>query len=76
MAKKFNFEEGIARLEEIVNLLSHGDAPLDKSLELFEEGTNLIKKCSTALDNAEQKVTMLLKDSGAGDEVPFAEDEI
>ena len=56
MAKKFVFEEALTRLEEIVDQLSKGDAPLDKSLELFEEGTALIKKCGQALDKAEQKV--------------------
>ena len=55
------FEQAIARLDEIVKLLEHGDAPLDLSLKLFEEGTELVKKCNLALDQAEQKVTILTK---------------
>lgn len=74
MAKKFVFEESVARLEEIVELLSRGDAPLDKSLELFEEGTALIKKCGEALDKAEQKVTLLVKSAEGPEEVPFEEE--
>ena len=75
MAKKFVFEEAVKRLEEIVGLLSTGDASLDKSLELFEEGTALIKKCGAALDNAEQKVTLLTKSAEGPQEVPFDEED-
>ena len=60
MPKKFVFEDAMKRLEEIVSLLEKGDAPLDQSLELFEEGTALIKKCGSALDKAEQKVSLLV----------------
>ena len=57
--KKKTFEEAMARLDEIVGLLERGDAPLEESLKLFEEGTGLMKQCSTLLDKAEQKVTKL-----------------
>ena len=57
--KKLTFEGAMARLEEIVSLLEKGDAPLEDSLALFEEGTGLMKKCSTLLDKAEQKVLLL-----------------
>ncbi len=75
MAKKFVFEEALTRLEEIVDQLSKGDAPLDKSLELFEEGTALIKKCGQALDKAEQKVELLVKALNVPEKVPFEEVE-
>ncbi|MDR2591165.1 MAG: exodeoxyribonuclease VII small subunit [Oscillospiraceae bacterium] len=57
--KEMSFEEAAARVEEIVKTLERGDAPLDKSLELFEEGAKLIKTCSKMLDEAEQKVMQL-----------------
>ena len=63
MEEKITFETAIGRLDEVVKLLEAGDAPLDKSLALFEEGTSLIKECSRLLDEAEQKVVMLTKDS-------------
>ena len=75
MAKKFVFEEALTRLEEIVDQLSKGDAPLDKSLELVEEGTALIKKCGQALDQAEQKVELLVKALDVPEKVPFEEGE-
>ena len=59
---ELTFEKAMARLDEVVKLLEAGDAPLDQSLALFEEGTALIKSCSGMLDAAEQKVVMLTKD--------------
>lgn len=64
MADKFIFETAMKRIEEIVRLLEQGDAPLEQSLSLFEEGTGLIKKCSGALDKAEQKVNLLVREKG------------
>ncbi|MGN1409443.1 MAG: exodeoxyribonuclease VII small subunit [Eubacteriales bacterium] len=57
--QEMTFETAIARLEEIVRMLESGNAPLDKSLAMFEEGVSLVKLCNSRLDNAEQKVKML-----------------
>ena len=75
MSKKFVFEEAMGRMEEIISLLEKGDAPLDQSLALFEEGTSLIKKCGSALDKAEQKVTMLVRTEDGPAETLFEEEE-
>ncbi|WP_458862013.1 exodeoxyribonuclease VII small subunit [Acidaminobacterium chupaoyuni] len=75
MSEKFVFETAMKRIEEIVRLLERGDAPLDQSLALFEEGTGLIKKCSAALDHAEQKVTLLMKTPDGPAETAFDEKE-
>ena len=70
--KQLTFEQAMARLEEIVKQLEQGDAPLEDALALFEEGTKLMKQCSTKLDRAEQKVTKLLAGpDGAPVEQPF-----
>ena len=70
--KKLQFEQAMARLEEIVNALERGDAPLEESLGLFEEGAKLMKQCSDLLDKAEQKVTKLtVTADGELTEVPF-----
>lgn len=60
--KELSFEEALAKLEEIVALLDSGNAPLDKSLALFEEGAGLVKLCSAKLDNVEQRVKILVAD--------------
>ena len=71
MSEEFVFESAMKRIEEIVRLLEQGDAPLDQSLALFEEGTGLIKKCSAALDQAEQKVEMLVRTPEGPETEPF-----
>ncbi len=62
MAEK-NFEESMKRLEDIVQDLENGDLSLEGSLERFEEGMSLVSFCSKKLEEAEQKVTMLVKES-------------
>ena len=42
-AKKESLEQSMARLEEFVGLLERGEAPLEESLTLFEEGTRLMR---------------------------------
>lgn len=74
--KNLSFEQAMERLEEIVRVMEKGDAPLDASLQLFEEGTALIGLCTGLLDGAEQKVLRLKKGAdGAPMELPFEESE-
>ena len=58
------FEQAVARIDEIVSSLEKGDAELNKSLAMFEEGVGLIESCGKMLDNAEQKVVSLQKSVG------------
>ena len=51
-----SFEEQFKRLEEIVELLDSGDAPLEELLQIFEEGMQLAKSLREFLNKAEQKV--------------------
>ena len=67
-----SFEQSMERLDAIVKQLEKGEAPLDESLALFEEGTALIASCGKMLDIAEQKVVMLKKgENGQPTEEPF-----
>ncbi len=59
MAKK-SFEDNITRLEEIVRKLEKGDAPLEESLKLFQEGTELVAGCGKLLDEAELTVKKIV----------------
>ena len=65
---EMSFEEALARLEVIVKGLDGGDVPLDKSLELFEEGVSLVKLCNTKLENVERKIKIV----NGGQECDFA----
>ncbi len=67
-----SFEENIKQLEGIVNRLESGEVSLDEMLELFEEGIRRTKECTSQLKNAEQKITVLMKNSdGEICEAPF-----
>lgn len=71
---ELNFEEAMARLEQIVRALEGGNVPLDESLTLYEEGVKLVKLCSSRLENAEKRIKILV-DGGNGTliEQDFAE---
>lgn len=55
------FEASLTRLEEIVRKMESGDLPLEEALNLFEEGTSLVKSAGKLLDEAELKVVKLMK---------------
>ena len=73
--KKLDFEASMLRLEEIVNLLERGEAPLEQAMKLFEEGAALLRDCTARLDEAEQKVSILTAgENGAPVRRPFDEE--
>lgn len=57
-----NFETSLTSLEKIVRELERGDLPLEKSLELFEEGVKLSRECQERLSEAERRIEVLLRD--------------
>lgn len=61
MKTEKKFEEMIEDLEKISQELETGELTLDQSMEKFEEGMQLSKKCSEILENAEKKITILIK---------------
>jgi exodeoxyribonuclease VII small subunit len=65
------FEDCLQRLEKIVHELEKGEAPLEKSLTLFEEGMQLSAACRKELEEAEGKVEILLKQNGKLQAEPF-----
>jgi len=65
------FEDSIEQLEKIVALLQSGDLPLDKALELFEQGVHLSRQCQSQLEAAERKVDVLLREKGELKTAPF-----
>ena len=58
--KKLDFAKEIERLDEIVNEVSSKALPLEESLKLYEEGTKIIKKLETALQEASEKVEQIV----------------
>lgn len=67
MSKKkpaLSFEDALQELEQLVSRLEQGDISLEESLQAFERGVNLTRTCQTALQEAEQKVQILLEKNG------------
>ena len=73
--KEMDFESALDKLEEIVELLESGDVPLEKSLELFQEGVGLVKLCNKKLEKVESSVKILLNNNGELEEKDFVPDE-
>lgn len=69
--KNMTFEASMQRLEQIVRTLERGDAQLDESLKLFQEGTELVHLCGKLLDEAEMEIK---KVAVAPDGSPVLED--
>ena len=66
MTEKKNFESALKQLEDVVNALEAGDMPLENALKAFEQGTALVRYCTTLLDQAEKRVKVLTENSGTG----------
>ena len=71
MKENMTFEQAMQRLEQIVRTLERGDAQLDESLKLFQEGTELVRSCGKMLDEAELQVKKVMT---AADGSPVLED--
>jgi exodeoxyribonuclease VII small subunit len=69
MKKEQTFEQAMQRLQEIVQLLENGDANLDESLKLFEEGARLSDLCNTILKNAEQTIINITQQKQEAEEI-------
>ena len=58
--KNASFENNMQRLEQIVRAMERGDVPLEESLKLFQEGTDLVRSCGKLLDDAQLQVKFVM----------------
>jgi len=61
--KPKSFESSLEELERIVHELEQGELPLEKSLELFEQGVRLSRECQDRLNQAERRIEVLMRDN-------------
>ncbi|HSG18311.1 MAG TPA: exodeoxyribonuclease VII small subunit [Anaerolineae bacterium] len=61
-AENLDFEEALAKLDEIVARLEAGELTLEESLTLFEKGQMLAGRCVELLEKAELRVELLTAD--------------
>ncbi|MNO39162.1 Exodeoxyribonuclease 7 small subunit [compost metagenome] len=73
MAKEaeLDFEGAMERLEEIVRELEHGDVPLEKAIDLFQQGMKLSQLCGNKLEQVERKIEMITEMDGELRKKPF-----
>lgn len=70
---QLSFEAALKRLEEIVRKLESGEAPLDESIELYEEGERLKQQCEARLKAAQARIEKIQigRDGQPAGTVPF-----
>ena len=74
--KEENFEELMAKLEEITSKLEKDEnISLDESIKLFEEGILISKKCNEKIESAEKKIGILIENNGKLKEENFIQNE-
>lgn len=62
-----SFEESMKRLDEIVEMLSKNEMPLDESIRLFDEGLALVRDCDTKLKDFETQIAEIMRRNGEQD---------
>jgi exodeoxyribonuclease VII small subunit len=65
VAKKpenLSFEQSLNELETIVANLEQGEVSLDDALKQFERGIKLVRQSQAKLEQAQQKVSILLEE--------------
>lgn len=69
---RLSFDATLAELETIVHQLEQGDLPLEEALKQFEQGIYLVRAGQQKLEQAEQKIQLLLNQAdGSQQLVPF-----
>ncbi|GAB4193092.1 MAG: hypothetical protein Kow00105_07160 [Phycisphaeraceae bacterium] len=63
---KLGFEDAIERLEELIEQIESGEIGLEESLKRYEEGSALIRRCRSILDDAHQKIAELTASPDGG----------
>ncbi|MDD9149304.1 MULTISPECIES: exodeoxyribonuclease VII small subunit [unclassified Sporolactobacillus] len=58
------FEEAMEKLETIVRQLEESDVPLEKAIDLFQEGMSLSKLCHEKLETVGKKMDQLIDSNG------------
>ncbi|MFT8210669.1 MAG: exodeoxyribonuclease VII small subunit [Symbiopectobacterium sp.] len=68
-----SFEHALQQLEQIVTRLESGDLPLEEALSAFENGIQLTRQGQLQLQQAEQRVQILLSDEPDAALSPFTQ---
>ena len=69
--KTADFETNLTELETLVVQMEQGDLSLEQSLQAFEQGIKLTRECQQTLNQAEQKVQVLIEQNGTVEAIDF-----
>ncbi len=72
--KQLNLEESLAEVTELVEKMEQGELTLEQSLAHFERGIHLVKRCQKILEEAEQKVKILIQNNNQEELLVYGED--
>lgn len=56
-----NLEDSLTEISQLIEKMEHSELTLEQSLSSFERGIGLIKHCQKILEEAEQKVQVLMQ---------------
>lgn len=73
--KPFKFEQALEELNQLVNKMESGDISLEDALKHFERGIQLTRQCQQALQEAEQKVSILSEKNSTQTLEPYESDD-
>lgn len=69
------YEQAMAELESVVNLLESGELTLDESIKMFERGISLVRLCNKKLDDIEKRITLIVDGKDGITEKDFEPEE-
>ena len=69
-----NLETSLNEITQLIDAMEHGELSLEQSLEQFERGVTLVKHCQSILEEAEQKVKILVQKNNKATLTPYGED--
>lgn len=73
--KPVAFEQSLKELEQLVEQMEEGELSLEESLKSFETGIALSRGCQEALNQAEQRIQILIEKDSGTDQQPFDLDD-
>ncbi len=70
-----SLEESLTEVTQLIDKMEHGSLTLEQSLTHFERGITLIKHCQKVLEEAEQKVQILIQNNNQEELSAYGEDQ-
>lgn len=61
---ELSFEQALANLEEIIQRMESGEAPLDSLITNYQNGIRMLKFCRKKIESAEMKIKKVQEKNG------------